>query len=133
MYIPMLEAVSEMLAEDKDGVTNQERVFCAKTMLDKIIEGMKDKLLPPSELAVMPYTGTGTPPPQAQPATLEVKPKRTGVEPEVEYDNVKKVFTRVTNIPADGMIEINGYRIKADTIIGKSVKEIPLLGEKVDK
>ena len=140
MYIPMLEAVSEMLANKivdpmKEGIPpNATRVHCAKIMLDKIIEGMKAKPLPPPIIVpegMQLQSQDFIPVPAGVP--VEVKPKRTGKEPEVEYDHVKKVFTSVKNAPPNNQIEINGYIVDAKLLIGKSLKDVALIGKKVVK
>ena len=128
MYVKMLEAISEMLAlpDDQKDLDAYKQVWCAKLMLDKIIEGMQE---PKAELTTWASTSNST---KVEMSKLKAEePKRTGKEPEVEYDHVKKIFTRVDNVPEDGMIELNGYRVRATAIVGKTLTDIPKIGTKL--
>ena len=129
MEIEMLKAISEMLdvkSSDKLESTHV-KVCCAKVMLDGIIKGMEVSRKPVSTI------------PDYEPCNplgklKDIIPKKqvpTEPQPEIEFDNVKKIFTKVNNPPKDGMVEINGYRVKATAIVGKTLKDIETLGTKI--
>lgn len=135
MIIPMLEAVSSMISETEKESPSIDAVRCAKLMLDKIIEGMKEQdtsstvYSAPSSLS-LDDTHLSTPvkqvaSPKSTPTTIKVP------LPEIEYDSAQKKFLRVKNIPEDGMVVINKRRVKAIEIIGKSIPEVEQMGTPV--
>lgn len=111
MYIKMLEAVSNMMADSKE-----IKVQCALTMLNKIIEGMRGDEQPifvPKNMEVITPT---FPTVQANAKVPTGRPHPT--EPTIEVEEGKIV--RVHNAKADTIIELDGKKYSATEVVGKS-------------
>lgn len=103
MIVRMLEAVEEMLKEE----TN-DRVVCARTMLSKIIDGMRE-----GEEVKIP----------SMPIKVD-RPKRAlsdKKEVQIAVDN--GVVTNVLNATEDTRIELDGKIYTPAEAIGKTFKD----------
>lgn len=141
MYIPMLEAISEMLSSSKPtspgtapvGSTthkapSSEKVECAKIMLDKIIEGMKEEEEPgnmqdimgihPELLGNLPHPNPPKPAEKSKPESKRVpKPDEVGIE----VNN--GLITKIINAKDNTMIQLDGKAYPWRKVIGMSFTE----------
>jgi hypothetical protein len=139
MIINMLEAVSAMLKMEATTQASTERVKCAKLMLDKIIEGMKEDtptamgykggLVVPNLPHHIPQPNPPIPPEKAQPETGK-KPERHDVphpkEPSIEVDE-HRTITKVHNALPDTMIELDGKKYTPTQVIGMTFQKGKIL------
>ncbi len=122
MIINMLEAVSAML-EVKGGAISASKAECAKIMLDKIIEGMKDK--------DTVFTTNDTAPIQVikQDEIVQVTPpspptpKRVPKPDEVEIMVDAGIIKSIKNAKDDTMIQLDGIAYPWRKAIGRSFSE----------
>ena len=113
MIVNMLEAISEMLAQD-DKMVAQEyfvRARCAKVMLDKVIEAMR------VGADVTPFISP-LPPRVTLPAP---KPKRTENEVQIIVEHGK--ISSIQNAKDNTKIELDGKVYGWQEAIGKSFSE----------
>ena len=114
----MLKAISKMLEfklEDSklEFDVFKQRVFCAKVMLDEIIEGMR----PPSELLETSVPPSRLMPPSPQPP----KPKPSKDEVKIVVDGGRIVA--VENATPDTKIELDGRVYSPNEVIGMTFVE----------
>ncbi len=105
MIINMLEAISEMLKD-----TKEVEVKCAKTMLDKVIEGMKNKNNP--QVVLEQFSTLDN----LQKKQVPVKVKNNDVRIVVDGGKV----TSVENAKDDTQIELDGVVYPWKETIGKT-------------
>ena len=104
MIIPMLEAISSMMKD-----TKETEVKCAKIMLDKVIEGMKDKHIPTVEIPTL----IDTTPRQVLP------PKLKKDDYQIIVDKNQKIVS-IKNLPLDAKVELDGVVMTHQESLGKT-------------
>lgn len=112
MIIDMLEAISEMIND-----ANEDKVACAKIMLDRIIEGMKREKEGSIIVAYNDHLKE----------TLDVKiqpPKKKIIPPNAEQYpiilNDDKTIREIQGLPLDAMVELDGIAMTYQDAIGKT-------------
>lgn len=118
----MLEAVSLMLEfkDTDEQMRTYEKIKCAKIMLDKIIEGMKDK---PLKRVIV---GGGRTPEEAETNMKEVIPKPKKALPkagEVEICVDHGIIQSIKNAEEATMIQLDGKAYPWKTAVGMSFTE----------
>ena len=104
MLVPMLEAIAEMLKD-----TKETEVKCAKIMLDKVIEGMKEKEAP---FGLQPHPDV--------PSIRDIQKRTVKKEGDVQIVVEHGKITNVLNAREDTRIELDGKEYGWQETIGKS-------------
>jgi len=111
MIVSMLEAISSMLNQTDVKETQYAgylvRADCAKMMLDKVIEGMREKGVPD-------YPGVPTAP--TGPGKTAKKPREDEIQVVVEHGKI----TNVLYAKEDTQLELDGKVYPWQECIGKS-------------
>jgi len=133
MIIPMLEAISNMIEikDSDDNLTSIAKVESAKIMLDKIIEGMKEKGMGSS--AFTDFFGNTDfrklyekTPTADTPNVASQRPKhpaRVAKEGKVEIMVDAGIIKSIKNANDDTMLELDGRAMPWKDAIGKSFTE----------
>lgn len=105
----MLQAASKML-----GASKEEKVICAKIIIDEIITSLGgDDLIPIEDV-----------PSLKSPSKKKPSNKDEGL-PEVGVKDGKLV--EVKNVPLDGLVKLNGVDMPLAEAIGKNFENIEIL------
>ena len=136
MLLPMLKAVSKMLdyptpntaAEAELEKPFRIQVGCAKIILDEIITNLESNPIPENPKPVYKEKTQAAKPDLQPKATLEPKP-------EVEIPTDKEWFVTVSDkgdlfiqgYPEDGMVELDGVKMKYKDTVGKKFKKARIL------
>ena len=107
MVVSMLEAISSML-EQGDGTETQAymvKAACAKTMLDKVIEGMRSSAIVTSAVNV-----------EQASRPQKTKPEKDEIQVVVEHGKI----TNVLHAKEDTQLELDGKVYPWQECIGKS-------------
>ena len=128
MLLPMLKAASSMLAHPS-GQISQERVACAKIIIDELVKFYEDDPIPENPKPVYKEKTQAAKPDLQPKAALEPKP-------EIETPPTdKEWFTTVSDkgdlfiqdFPEDGMVELDGVKMKYKDTVGKKFKKARIL------
>lgn len=121
MYIKMLEAISEMVDIKGDTEVKEAlvRVRCGKSMLDKIIEGMKGDV---DEMVKVPLVNEKEAIDKSSPVEtqkpIDRKKKMSKDDVEITVDNGK--IKAIKNAKDNTMIELDGIPMHWKQALGKS-------------
>ena len=122
----MLEAVSEMLVDDSSSAEIYcMKVTCAKTLLDKIIEGMK-----PTDYAVdVTIPEVEMTPTKPNPPKQHIPPPIPDGQYQIEMnpDFTLRAINGTPPLPLDAPIELDGRATTYKNVIGKAYNTIKIL------
>ena len=133
MVIPMLEAVSEMLNDDASSAELfMTKVQCAKTLLDKIIEGMQTSQMISTRLSSKPQVDIEDIeeiPTKPNPPKQHIPPPIPEGQYQIEMnpDFTLRAINGTPPLPLDAPIELDGRVTVYKDVIGKAYNTIKIL------